>query len=66
MVMAVGLSNLQFIDLNSTRNLLVIGFSIGSGFGIPQWLRGHPGAIQTGKKQSMKFFIPIFFSGPGF
>ncbi len=49
MVTAIGLSNLQFVDLNSTRNLLVIGFSISSGFGIPLWLRGHPGAIQTGK-----------------
>ena len=28
MITAVGLSNLQFIDLNSTRNLFVLGFSI--------------------------------------
>ena len=28
MIAAVGLSNLQFIDLNSTRNLFVLGFSI--------------------------------------
>jgi nucleobase transporter 1/2 len=27
-ITAVGLSNLQFVDLNSTRNLFVIGFSI--------------------------------------
>ena len=28
MITAVGLSNLQFINLNSTRNLFVLGFSI--------------------------------------
>jgi len=27
-ITAVGLSNLQFVDLNSPRNLLVLGFSI--------------------------------------
>lgn len=28
MIAATGLANLQFIDLNSSRNLLVLGFSI--------------------------------------
>ena len=28
MIAAVGLSNLQFVDLNSTRNLFVVGFSM--------------------------------------
>lgn len=28
MITSVGLSNLQFVDLNSTRNLFVLGFSI--------------------------------------
>ena len=28
MVAAVGLSSLQFVDLNSTRNLFILGFSI--------------------------------------
>ena len=28
MITAVGLSSLQFVDLNSTRNLFVLGFSI--------------------------------------
>ncbi|XP_072051815.1 solute carrier family 23 member 1-like [Amphiura filiformis] len=51
MVFAVGLSNLQFIDLNSTRNLLVVGFSISGGFGIPLWLSKHPHAIQTGSSE---------------
>ena len=28
MVAAVGLSSLQYVDLNSTRNLFILGFSI--------------------------------------
>ena len=28
MITAVGRSNLQFVDLNSTRNLFVVGFSL--------------------------------------
>ena len=28
MIAAVGLSNLQFVDLNSSRNLFILGFSI--------------------------------------
>ena len=28
MIAAVGQSNLQFVDLNSTRNLFVLGFSM--------------------------------------
>jgi xanthine/uracil permease len=28
MIASVGLSNLQFVDMNSTRNLIVLGFSI--------------------------------------
>ena len=28
MIAAVGLSNLQFVDLNSSRNLFILGFSL--------------------------------------
>ncbi len=28
LVAAVGLSNLQFVDLNSSRNLFILGFSL--------------------------------------
>lgn len=37
MIAAVGLSNLQFIDLNSARNLFIIGFSFFMGLSIPQY-----------------------------
>lgn len=42
MITAVGLSNLQFIDLNSSRNLFVLGFSIFFGLVLPSYLRQNP------------------------
>jgi nucleobase transporter 1/2 len=37
MIAAVGLSNLQFVDLNSARNLFIIGFSLFMGLTIPSY-----------------------------
>ncbi|XP_042871312.1 solute carrier family 23 member 2-like [Penaeus japonicus] len=48
MVAAVGLSSLQFVDLNSSRNLFVLGVSIFIGLALPKWLQSSPGAIRTG------------------
>eukprot|EP00095_Tigriopus_kingsejongensis_P001031 maker-scaffold587_size153100-snap-gene-0.29 protein:Tk01031 transcript:maker-scaffold587_size153100-snap-gene-0.29-mRNA-1 annotation:"hypothetical protein DAPPUDRAFT_302649" len=38
MITAVGLSTVQYVDLNSSRNLFVLGFSIFFGLMLPQWL----------------------------
>ena len=48
MVTAVGLSSLQFVDLNSTRNLFVLGFSIFIGLVVPKWVKQNDDAINTG------------------
>merc|ERR1719228_2123519 len=48
MISAVGLSNLQFIDLNSTRNLFVLGFSIFFSLVLPQWMKNNPTVVLTG------------------
>jgi len=48
MIVAVGLSNLQYIDLNSSRNLFILGFSFLVGLSIPEWMKNNPGAINTG------------------
>ncbi|XP_076836073.1 solute carrier family 23 member 1 isoform X2 [Brachyhypopomus gauderio] len=48
MITAVGLSNLQSVDLNSSRNLFVLGFSMFSGLMLPNYLDTHPGCIRTG------------------
>ena len=48
MIAAVGISNLQFADLNSSRNLFIVGFSIVFALALPHYMNSHPKAIQTG------------------
>ncbi|XP_069175102.1 solute carrier family 23 member 1 isoform X2 [Procambarus clarkii] len=48
MITAVGLSTLQYVDLNSSRNLFVLGFSIFFGLALPKWMESNPGVVQTG------------------
>jgi nucleobase transporter 1/2 len=47
-VTAVGLSNLQGVNLNASRNIFIIGFSIFFGLTISQWVEGNKGVINTG------------------
>ncbi|GBM76736.1 Solute carrier family 23 member 1 [Araneus ventricosus] len=61
MVTAVGLSTLHFVDLNSSRNLFVLGFSLFMGLCIPKWIQANPGAIQTGS-DSVDQVITILLS----
>ena len=42
MVAAVGLSNLQFVDLNSARNLFILGFSFYMGLSMPEYFAASP------------------------
>jgi len=42
MIASVGLSNLQFIDLNSGRNLFIIGFSFFMGLSLPEYFAASP------------------------
>ena len=48
MIAAVGISNLQFADMNSSRNLFIVGFSIVFGLALPHYMDGHTNAIETG------------------
>ncbi|XP_054850265.1 solute carrier family 23 member 1 isoform X2 [Eublepharis macularius] len=48
MITAVGLSNLQFVDMNSSRNLFVLGFAMFFGLTLPNYLDSHTDAINTG------------------
>ncbi|KAL9967146.1 hypothetical protein ACROYT_G025319 [Oculina patagonica] len=48
MIAAVGISNLQFADMNSSRNLFIVGFSIVFGLALPHYMDNHPNAIETG------------------
>jgi len=42
MIAAVGLSNLQFVDLNSARNLFILGLSFFMGLSVPEYFGAHP------------------------
>jgi len=42
MIAAVGLSNLQFVDLNSARNLFIIGFAFFMGISVPEYFLKSP------------------------
>ncbi|XP_044300154.1 solute carrier family 23 member 1 isoform X1 [Varanus komodoensis] len=48
MITAVGLSNLQFVDMNSSRNLFVLGFAMFFGLTLPNYIDSHPNAVNTG------------------
>ena len=48
MIAAVGISNLQLADMNSSRNLFIVGFSIVFGLALPHYLDNHLNAIETG------------------
>ena len=50
MIVTVGLSNLQYVDMGSSRNMFIIGFSLFAGLSLPEWIKAHPGAIQTGDR----------------
>jgi len=50
LIIAVGVSNLQFVDMNSSRNICIFGFSMFLGVVLPTWLdEGHNASkINTG------------------
>ena len=48
MITAVGISDLQYADINSSRNLFIVGFSLVFGLAVPYYLKDHMDAIQTG------------------
>lgn len=40
----------QYVNMNSSRNIFVFGFSMFSALVIPNWILKHPEAISTGAK----------------
>ena len=49
MISAVGMSNLQYVNMNSSRNLFIVGFSFFFGLSLSKWMEEHPDAIDTGR-----------------
>ncbi len=46
MIAAVGLSNLQFVNLNSARNLFILGFAFFMGLSLPEYFTANPVTFQ--------------------
>ena len=49
-IVAVGLSNLEYVDMNSSRNVFVVGFALFVGLAIPTYIGnvGDIGTLQSG------------------
>lgn len=50
-ITAVGISNLQYTDMNSSRNLFIFGFSIFAGLTVPNWVQNNTEVLETGITQ---------------
>ena len=48
LIAAVGISNVQYLDMNSSRNLCILGFSIYFGLSLSRWVEDNEDSIQTG------------------
>ncbi|KAI0227180.1 Solute carrier family 23 member 2 [Lamellibrachia satsuma] len=49
MICMIGISNLQTVDLNSMRNLFILGVSLFTGIVVPPWVSDHKDTIRLGK-----------------
>ncbi|EMA61867.1 uracil-xanthine permease family protein [Halorubrum kocurii] len=54
-IVGVGLSNLKYVDLDSSRNIFIIGIALFSGLAVPEYLRsvGSADAFQQGLADSV-------------
>ena len=50
MIASVGMSNLQFVNLNSARNLFIIGFSFFMGLSVPEYFNQTPMVLEESLK----------------
>ncbi|CAL1527305.1 unnamed protein product [Lymnaea stagnalis] len=64
-LIGVILSYLQLIDLNSIRNLSIIGIALLLGMMMPHWVQKNPSAINTGY-QHLDNLINLCLSNPPF
>lgn len=48
---------LQYVDLNSSRNLLICGVSVFTGLVLPSWFHSNPDTISTGKSDVARVCI---------
>ncbi|KAK2172312.1 hypothetical protein NP493_974g00000 [Ridgeia piscesae] len=48
MICTIGMSNLQVVDMNSSRNLFILGVSLFTGIVVPPWVKAHTGSVDLG------------------
>ena len=58
MITSLGISYLEFVDLRSSRNLLVLAVSLSASIALPVWVNNNPGAIDTGHSLYSTACIP--------
>uniref|UniRef100_A0A2P2I708 Solute carrier family 23 member 1-like n=2 Tax=Hirondellea gigas TaxID=1518452 RepID=A0A2P2I708_9CRUS len=66
MITAVGLSSLQNVDLNSSRNLFVLGFPIFFGLALPKWLEGNPDVLSSEDYPVVTQILAVLLKTPMF
>lgn len=59
MIAAVGLSNLQFVNLNSGRNLFILGFAFFMGLAVPSYVGENPLVAPEGWGESGRMLIDV-------
>ncbi|XP_077122894.1 solute carrier family 23 member 1-like isoform X2 [Ranitomeya variabilis] len=62
-IAAVGMSNLQYADMNSSRNIFIIGFSIFCGLSIPNWVNNNAELLETGILQLDQIIMVLLTTG---
>ncbi|XP_067653490.1 solute carrier family 23 member 1-like [Haliotis asinina] len=59
MMVTLGLSTLQYVNMNSSRNLIIIGLALFIGVFLPEWLETYPEDFRTGVKDLDKILTLI-------
>ncbi|XP_056373696.1 solute carrier family 23 member 1-like isoform X1 [Hyla sarda] len=62
-IAAVGMSNLQYADMNSSRNIFIVGFSIFCGLTIPNWVNNNTALLETGIIQLDQVILVLLTTG---
>ncbi|CAC5392680.1 SLC23A1 [Mytilus coruscus] len=56
---AVGASNLQYVDLNSPRNMVVFGLSLFMGLTLPPWTQQNEQIFADGNENAMQVLLAL-------
>ncbi|XP_066175490.1 solute carrier family 23 member 1-like [Sylvia atricapilla] len=62
-ITAVGISNLQYTDMNSSRNIFIFGFSLFAGLTIPNWANKNSTLLETGIIQLDQVILVLLTTG---